>query len=189
MRLRALLFLTSILAMGAVATNASAVTLFTSTAHTTRVALGSTLTATQQGTLDLTVGGSVVNRCTHSTLHLDVRENGDERVALTVTSGSFPGCLPNPVTPTFDWTLTVTGNPVVVGPSTAWPATADNVAFDLVGVPGAFTANLENLTVTQPTIGTSPLCLDLDNAGPFSGPIAGGRIDGKYCFTTGVSLT
>ena len=197
MRIRALLFIPALaaaaLAIGA--SGASAATLFTSTAHTTRVAVGTTAVATSVGNIDLTSGGALLNRCPHSVLHLVLAENSDTRVNVSVTGSAFFACSGlGAVTGTHvpPWQLTITGNGTMVGGFTAYAATAHRVTFDILG--GRYSGNLETgLTITQPTVATSPICVDVNNAGSVSGPLTGdGRIDGKYCLSgtaAGFSLT
>jgi hypothetical protein len=192
MRIRALLFIPALaaaaLAIGV--SNASAATLFTTTAHSTRVTVGATADATSQGPIILTSGGSEVNRCTHSSLGLRLDENSHARVSITVTSSTFTNCSglggQATGTHTVPWQLTITGNGAPSGSQTRWAATVHRVAFDFALIAsGVFTGNLETgVTATQPTVGTSPICVDLNAAGTVAGPgIANGSIDGRYCLT------
>ena len=197
MRIRTLL-LVPVLAAAALGTvgagGASAATLFTSTAHTTRVTVGATAVATSVAPFDLTSGGTLILRCPHSTLHLVLAENSDNRVDLSVTGSAIFGCVGlGAVTGTHvpPWTLTITGTGTMVGGFMSYAATMHRFAFDILG--GQYAGNLEGVTVTQPTVATSPICVDLNNAGSVAGPLVGdGRIDGKYCLTgaaAGFSLT
>lgn len=186
MRIRSLLFIPALaaaaLAIGA--SGASAATLFTTTAHTTRVTVGATATATSTTPIVLTSGATKINTCTHSTLHLVLVQNNDVEVVGNVVAGSFTPCL-NPVTGNFTtpWGLTVSGTGTMDGAFTRWNARVNNVSFNLLG--GTYTGNLTTgITVTQPTVATSPLCLHAANAGFVTGPLTGdGRIDGTYCFS------
>ena len=190
MRIRALLFIpvlaAAALAIGA--SGASAATLFTTTGHTARVAAGSLADATSVTPIDLTSSGMLADRCTHSSLGLSVSGNtATSPAVLTVTSSTFaPGCVGagqpvgthNPV-----WRLTVLGTGTMIGTQTAWNASVDNLVFDLPAPFGQFSGNLTTgVTVTQPTVATSPLCVDLNNAGEAFGLVAG-TIDGRYCLT------
>ena len=185
MRIRALLFIPA-LAAAALATgasSASASTLFTSTAHTTRVAVGATGSIASTTTTNLTADpGGLVNQCETLTLNFNVHENTETRTSLTVTSGTIDGCSPNPVTITFlngPWKATITGTGTVVPPNRAYTTTIDNVQFDVLGqlFSGALATGV---TVTQPTVTTSPISLSLAAAGPIigSGGTAG-TIDGN----------
>jgi hypothetical protein len=188
MRNRALLFIPVLaaVALGIGASGASAATLFTSTAHTTRVSVGTVADATSVAPIDLTSGSSLINRCQHSTLQLRLEENSDTRVSIGVTGSSFSSCSPFASvigTHSPPWTLTISGTGRVIGSFTDYSATADRVAFDLAG--GLYTGNLTTgVTITQPTATTSPICVDLNAAASVAGPLTGdGRIDGKYCLT------
>jgi hypothetical protein len=193
MRIRALLFLPALAtaALGIGASSASAATLWTTNAHSARVTVGSTATADVIGNLDLTLPtGTVANRCTGGDLGVTVEENSDVRVSLNVTSGFFTGCTAG-VLPTFPWTLTVTGNGTVVAPNIRWAAIVDHVAFDIAGFPGVFSGNLTTgVTAGQPTSGTTPITLNLADAGSASNPNVGtGFIDGNIQLTSAWSLT
>jgi hypothetical protein len=192
MRNRALLFIPVLAAavLGIGASGASAATLFTNTAHTTRVSVGTTATATSEGNIDRTSGATLLNRCPHSSLHLVVEENSDTRVSIGVVASTFSACtgigaVTGVHTP--PWTLTITGTGTMIGGSTAYAATVHRVTFNIVG--GLYAGNLETgVTATQPTAATSPICVDLNAAGTVSGPLTGdGRIDGKYCLTSGAA--
>jgi hypothetical protein len=184
MRIRALLFLPALaVVLGVGVGSASAVTLWTTVAHVTRVVVSATGDAINSGPIVLTSGGSVINSCSASTLHLVVDENIDTRVSITVTAGTISGCTNFPVTPTFSpaWKVTVTGGSALVGANTVFTSTVHTVAFDLVGV-GLFSGNLETgVTATQVTSGTAPICLTLSGAAGLTGP-AVSTIDGRYCF-------
>jgi len=195
MRNRALLFIPALAAavLGIGASGASAATLFTTSAHTARVAVGATATADVVGPLDLTLPpGTVANRCTNGDFSIVVAENSDTRVNLRVTAGTTAPCL-SAVTPTFSppWTVTITGNGSPATPNVSWASTVHRVAFDIAGFPGVFTGNLETgVTALQPTAGTSPITLNLANAASATNPNVGtGNIDGNIRLTTTWSLT
>jgi hypothetical protein len=198
MRIRALLFLPALaaVALGIGVSSASAATLFLSNNHAGgRVTVGATATATSVGNVDLTA--AVTNRCTHIGLNVRVVENTVARSSLEVYSSSFGTCHPFQANGTHltPWRLTVTNSPTMIGAFTSYPATLHNAAFDLA-VPnqrGAFTGNLEGLTVTQTTSTTDHLCVDANNAGTATHITLGpGTIDAKFCLTgtpTNWSLT
>jgi hypothetical protein len=186
MRIRALLFLSAlaVVVLGVGASGASAATLWTTAAHTTRVAVGATGDAINSGAIVMTANGTnVVNSCNASTLHLVVGENTDTRVSITATGGTITSCTNFPLTPTFSpaWKVTVTGSSAVIGANTVFTSTVHNFAFDLVGV-GLFAGNLETgVTATQVTFGTAPICLTLSSVTGLIGP-AEVTLDGRYCF-------
>ena len=164
--------------------HASAATLFTTTGHTTRVPVGATASATATSPLDWTSGTAVINKCTHSSLHLVFSENSDATVVGTVVGGSFTPCVSagsgNFGTP---WRLTVSGSGTMSATNTVWGATIDSVSFNLLG--GTYSGNLTTgVTAIQPTVATSPICIRLANAGSLSGPLFGdARLDGQYCLS------
>jgi hypothetical protein len=194
MRIRALLFIPALaaaaLAIGV--SSASAATLFTTAAHTTRVSVGATLSATVLPTLDLTAGGVVQNSCTAGNFDIIVGGNNDASgVDLRVVSGSIGPCDSRAVTPTFPWTVTITGNGSPNGTNTTWNATVHNSAFHVAGF-GLFTGTLSTgVMALQPTVGASPVTLNLANAGPARNHVLGldGFIDGNIRVNGAFSLT
>jgi hypothetical protein len=194
MRIRALLFIPALAAaaLGIGATGASAApTLFTSTAHTSRVPVGATATATATTPILLTSGSTTINTCTHSTLHLRVTANNDTQgVTGTIYAGFLSPCN-SPITGNFPWHLSVSSNGAFSNDFFRWDGAVTGFSFNLLG--GVYTGNLTTgITVTQPTA-ASPLCLHLNKARSVAGPLVGdGRIDGTYCLVgsaSGFSLT
>ncbi len=179
-------------ALGICTSSAAAATLFTSNAHTTRLSVGTTFQA-------ISTGGTVPSSplmsaptCTgDATLQLDVVENSDTRVSLTVTNGTFAGC-DNETTGIFDWTITITGNGSVSGSNTVYTTTQHDVRFFVAGH-GFFTDTDRVGSADQPTVGTAPICI----TPPTPGGLLLARIpqaffDFKYCFigsAAGWSLT
>jgi hypothetical protein len=193
MRVRAHLLIAAFAAtlMGIAVTDSSGATLFTTTAHTTRVTVGATAVADVVGNFDFTLPpGTVNDRCTGGAFDLVVEENSDVRVSLRVASGGFTGCV-NAKTPTFPWTVTITGAGTVRAPNLSYAATVHRVAYDIAGLPGVFTGNLETgVTALQPTAGTSPITLNFENAASLSNPSIGTEnVDANLRLTTPWSLT
>jgi hypothetical protein len=196
MRIRAVLFMSVLAAavLGAGAGGASGATLFTSTAHTARVAVGTVASAAGTN-IRLTSGSATIEFCESSTLTLSLVQNNDNKLIGAIGStgaNTFSACAPiASVTPTFTgtstpWTLTVDGNGVVSGTRTTWTATVDSVSVDFGG--GNYRGNLENVTAWQPTATGSPICLEFDASGTLIGPLTGnGRVDGQYCFEGGAA--
>jgi hypothetical protein len=187
MRIRVLavwaVFVPTVLGIGAGA--APAATLFSTTAHTAEVPVGTTVTATAETNVDFTLSsqpGLVWGRCTAADLHATVARNAGGVVALRVTGGAFAPCDQLTYQPTFatPWTLTVTGNGTVSGTNTAYSATVDSVAYDVVGA-GSFQGNLENVTVTQPTTATSPITLRMNGGcGLLNATLGGLCVHGSF---------
>jgi hypothetical protein len=197
MRIRALLFIPALaaaaLAIGV--SSASAATLFTTTAHSTRVTVGATGVVTSERSIDLTSAaspGTAINSCAHSSLHVLLSENTTARTTFTVDASSFTDCtgMLGPVAGTHGtpWKFTITGEGTMVGAQTSYTAALHNLVFD-DGAQATFTGNLTSgVTVTQPTSSAAPICVDLNAAGTVSNPtLGGGLIDGKYCFTPGAA--
>ena len=127
---------------------------------------------------------TVINRCTHSSLHLTVAQNNDMAVVGNIVASSFTSCL-SPLAGNFTtpWRLTVTGTGTTSGASTSWNAAIDNFSYTYLG--GTYAGNLTTgVAATQPTAAAAPICLHLASAGSISGPLTGdGRFDGSYCLS------
>jgi hypothetical protein len=175
-------------ALGLTANGASAATLFTNTAHSTRVTVGATASISSanwrwtSGT-----SGSTMETCNASTFSLTLVQNNDNKVIGAVNGASFTGCAPFPtLTPTFSgtsttWTFTIDGTSTVSGTRTQWTAALHNFSFDFGN--GNYRGNIANLTAWQPTASPSPVCIEFASAGSFVGPLTGdGRVDTTYCF-------
>lgn len=175
--------LTATAMAGIAAGGASGATLFTSAAHTTRVAVGATATATSTAPgWRFTSGTATTNSCTGSALHFDVTQNTDVAVKLTTTGATFTGCA-LPLTATGSWTFTVSGTSTVSGTRTQWAAGIDGFAYDFAG--GLYSAaTLSPVTAWQPTTAAVPVCFELNAAGIVTGPLtSNGRIDTTYCLS------
>jgi hypothetical protein len=175
--------LTATAMAGIAAGGASGATLFTSSAHVTRVAVGAAASATAVAPgWRLTSGTATVNTCTGSALSFDVTQNTDVGVKLTTTGGTFSGCI-LPLTVTGSWTFTVSGTSAVSGTRTQWAAGIDNLAYDFGN--GLYSAtSLSPVIAWQPTAAAAPVCFELNAAGVVTGPLtSAGRIDTTYCLT------
>jgi hypothetical protein len=185
MRPRALLTVTTLAASALIslpATTADAITLYTNTAHTSRVPVGRVASLTSVGTITLTSGTSKFNAC-RETLSLTLDKNGPDAIVGTVHSSTYTDCVPFAFigTHTTPWSLIVSGTATMVGAFTQWSAVLNNVTLDLLGQP--YTGNLTGIVATQPTVATSPVCLHMRDVGAISGALfANGRYDGSYCF-------
>jgi hypothetical protein len=181
------------LAFGLVANAASAATLFTTTAHTTRVSLGTAASiSTTSWRLTSGTSGSTTQTCGASTLNLAVAQNNDNKIIGVVSGASFTTCAPfSTLTPTFTgtsstWTFTVSGTGTVSGSRTQWPAALHNFSYDFGN--GNYRGNFANLTAWQPTASPSPICIEFASAGSIVGPLTGdGRVDSTYCFEGGAA--
>jgi len=173
-------------AMGAIGAGSSmAATLYTTAAHTTPVAVGTTAVGSS-GTVSLYSGSTKVNSCTSSKLDIKLTQNSGGTVAAEITGGTFSGCnLTTTVTGT-PWTpgLQVTGSSVVKGTNTVWPNTSvDGVSVMFAG--GTYTGNLTTgIDAQQNTAKGHPLVLKMVKAGHLSGPLTNdGVVTGTYKLT------
>jgi hypothetical protein len=165
------------------ASAAPAATLFTNTAHTTPVAVGTTASATNATPIVFTSATSALFSCTASTLSLTLDQNTGGTVIGTFTSGTVTGCSPLPLTPLFTqaWKLTISGAPTTIADVTRWPASITGVHFLLGG--GTYHGNLETGVTARQTGAGGHTCLDLNDAGQLAGPLSTNmRLDTSYCF-------
>ena len=197
MRMRSLLLLPALtvapLALGAA--GASAATLFTSTSHTTRVTVGATWDATAAIPLDLTVApGLVFLSCPSSLSGIVGSNNMTVGVTLEVRRATFLCSTLATVATAFPWTLTIAGSSTVIGANTTYRAAFDRFSFDMDNI-GSFQGDLSTgVTALQPNSGTSPITVNLANAGDWTAgsAILTLRLDGSYQLTgtaAGWSLT
>jgi hypothetical protein len=96
--LRSLMATLCAIGLGTAAQSATAATLYTTGAHTTFAAVGSTAGATLSSPLVFTSATSAINICSGSTLTTAVSDNLGGNVELTVTAGTFTSCSPLPLT-------------------------------------------------------------------------------------------
>jgi hypothetical protein len=193
-RLRiALPFLLALAALFGAAQSASAATLWTSTAHTVRVPIGTTTSLVSEGPVQLTnPTGVPAGTCGQWTLHGIVIRNDDTASAVQAVGGTTSDCTV-PVTLTFTppWTFTFTGTGTPGAGTTSFTGTLDNAQFDLTD--GLYTNPAPvDFAATQPLPGTSPITLRFNDAGPFFGPTGAYFIDASFVFegpATGWSLT
>lgn len=161
--------------------SAFAATLYTTSAHTKAVKVGTTATGTS-GVVSLYSSGSKVNSCKSSTLKLKLTANSGGTVAAEITGGSFANCS---LATTVDapWTpgLQITGSGTPGGSGTSYAATVGGVAVTFAG--GKYTGNLTTgVTALQPTKGA--LQLQLVNAASLSGPLTSdGTVTATYKLT------
>jgi hypothetical protein len=186
MRIRALLFTPVLVAMamlGLGASAASAVGLYTDSAHTAFVPAGTTAVASSSG-IALLSGSTVVNSCTSSSLTLSLTDNGS--VSRTVSANvippsSFSGCrlatTANLATP---WRVQIVGSCTIPSSNEVWGASVRAVSVTFAG--GTYTGDLTTgVTAQQPVMGRHPVSLVFANAARLSGPLtSNGAVTGTY---------
>lgn len=175
---------TSAAVLGTIGAGSSmAATLYTTKAHTTKVALGTTAVGTS-GTVTLYSGSTVVNSCTSSSLKLKLTKNGGGTVAASITGGSFSGCkLATTVNAPWSPGLQITGSGVVNGLNTQFAATVGGVSVNFAG--GKYTGNLTtHLHAAEPTSAGAPVKLVLNKAAHLTGPLTSdGLVTATYKLT------
>lgn len=180
MRLRTLMLTTTLAFAVLLVPGAPAATLWTTPAHTTYVGPFG-FPATSPSTTFTTASGTSLTRCQDSTLtFLDVFRNTMSQVALRSFNMTTGTCGPTPATFTSSLlTVFITGTSTTNSNGTCWPSTITNVNLD-VGFTHSSGDLTTGVTACQPTVGTSPVTLRLNNAGTLS---AGLRIDAAFTLT------
>jgi hypothetical protein len=176
--------LTTTVGLGAAAESATAATLYTTAAHTTEVAVGTTAGMTNTTPVVLMSATSPLNTCNSSTLSMTVGHNSGGTVTATISSGSFSACAPLALIGTFGtpWRLTISGLPTTSGSTTTWAATVTGVSVLLGG--GTYAGNLNSVGVSAHQTGFSgAVCLNFSDAGTLVGPLTTNmRVSINYCF-------
>jgi hypothetical protein len=162
---------------------ASAVTLFTSAAHTVRVPVGATATLTAQN-WQISSGAVPFATCTHAQVNVRISQNNDTLAIADTIGGSLTGCGSFTATPTF-----LTGSRITFGAHlSSPPLTAAVTRWDgyvvHTGIFGpTYTGDLTGGITTTRTPGSTPTCVTLAGARTLttSSP-ATGFITANFCF-------
>jgi hypothetical protein len=171
-------------AMGTIGAGSSlAATLYTTGAHKTPVAVGTTAVG-KSGVVSLYSGSSKVNSCKSSVLDLKVTQNSGGTVAAQITGGTFSNCsLATTVNAPWNPGLQITGAGTASGTKTVFGASVGGVSVNFAG--GTYTGNLTtNITAQEPTKAGAPLSLVLKKSGTLSGPLTSdGVVTATYKLT------
>jgi len=171
-------------AMAAGAGAGDAATLFTTSAHTTPVSVGSAISASATSPFNITSATSLFTSCASSSLSGTVTQNSGGTVVGSITSGSLSSCTPFTWVATFPtaWALTISGSSTTVGGTTVWSSVAlHNLRFDLNN--GPYSGSLAGGISARQAHASGPICLQFADVGTITGPLTGnGRIDTNYCF-------
>jgi hypothetical protein len=192
------------LAAGIGASSASAATLYTSAAHSTPVAVGSTFTATTSEAVEsgydavLYLGGGTWYACKTHSYSFKVTQNSGGVFKAQVTANNFPpsGCTGTggPIQGFSTGTLQVNGTSVANGSNTAWlGSTLNGVEWTWSSWPGVVaTGNFTSATgsppangmfTQQPTIAKAPVSVVLKHAGSWTGIGPAGQFSATYTLT------
>lgn len=165
--------------------SASAATLYTSAAHTTPVAVGSTFTATMPAPYwkeyVSTQEVEPVSWCNGATISYKVTQNSAGVFKATSTAGALSTCINN-TTMYLGWNLEISGGSTAVGSNTDWLGTTiKNVGFTwdkLATFTGSFKSAtgsppVKGIFTQQPTVAKAPVSLVLDHAPGISDPSFG----------------
>jgi hypothetical protein len=181
-----LLAATAALAAG-ITGSASAATLYTTSAHTTPVAVGTSFSAVSNGTYYIYYGPSLVDFCLPS-YTFQVAQNSGGIFKANIIARK-PNCG------IYNWgailtgALTISGSSTTVGSNKAWASTSLTGALALSG--HTYTENFTGAGVSaqQPTTGGSPVSIVLNNAGTMTTPGVTGTYTGTGSYNLGASYS
>jgi len=189
----------AVAAIGIGASSASAATLYTTSAHTTAVAVGTTFTASTPsgaGTwnYEWTSGGiGLWERCNNASYTFKVTKNSLGVFQAQPSNGAWNGCEPWLLT----WngttsTLEVTGSSITVGTGKAWLGSTFKEVAVKVSQPDVVHGTLTSATGNPPVNGVSaqqpaaaaPVSVVLANAGTLESMVFGAtKVTAKYTLT------
>jgi hypothetical protein len=188
----------SVAVIGIGAGSASAATLYTTSAHTTAVAVGTTFTASTPsgaGTWNYewtSAGVGVWERCNNANYNFKVTKNSLGVFKAETTGGAFNTCEFESLTPNAPATLEITGSSITVGTGKAWLGSVlNNVAVKMNGgsvVSGSLTSATGNppangVSAQQPAA-AAPVSVVLSNAGTLTSGLFGAtKVTAKYTLT------
>jgi hypothetical protein len=188
----ALLTATLTVAAFGITGSASAATLYTNAAHTTPVAVGTTLTAATPAGTYYTINyssGGFVDAC-QSSYQLQVAQNSGGVFKANVGIRTL-NCLASRFTAYSNiGSLQVSGSSTTVGSAKVWAATT--LTGQLAGGFGSqYPENFSGAGVSaqQPTAGGTPVSIVLNNASSINGPnLAGGKATATFNVAGSYSL-
>jgi hypothetical protein len=197
MRRTITLLATTLVVVVGITSAASAATLYTNAAHTTPVAVGASISASNPAGSYYYIynaGGSVRDVCVSNFVGLKVTQNSGGVVKAAVTSRALTNCANN-------WsagqagTLQISGSSIVVGSASAWRSTTLTGSLTLGG--STYNENFVSATgnppvngvfAQQPTGGASPVSIVLNQAPSIVGPSLNGTVTGNYTLSGSYSL-
>jgi hypothetical protein len=190
-----LLIATLAFAIAAVgASSASAATLYTNSAHTTPVAVGTVIFASGNSYKIIQGGGGVLDICSTNAANFKVTQNSGGVIKATITTRTLNGCFQG-FSAVSTGNLQISGSSIAVGTNSAWRGTTLTGA--LMHGTSPITENFVSATgnppvngvfVQQPTAGGSPFTISLNNAGSIVGTGLNGTVTGFYTATGSYSL-
>jgi len=182
--------------IGIGASSASAATLYTTSAHTTAVAVGATFTAsTPSGAWNYewtTPGLGLWERCNNANYTFKVTKNSLGVFKAETTGGAFNTCEFEPLAPNAPATLEITGSSITVGTGKAWlGSTLKNVAVKEVLLNRVVAGQLTSATGNPPANGVSaqqpaaaaPVSVVLSNAGTLESEFGPTKVTANYTLT------
>jgi hypothetical protein len=185
-----LLAATFVVAVG-IAGSASAATLYTNAAHTTPVAVGTTLTASHPSGVFYYMyyasGGTLFDACADNALIVKVTQNSGGVFKAGNVDRILSSCA-NPWGGTSSGTLQISGSATTVGSNKSWASTTLSDSSTIGG--SIVTENFSGAGVSaqQPTSGGTPLSIVLDHAGTMTAGVQNLKASGTYQFNGSYSL-
>lgn len=163
------------------ASSASAATLYTTSAHTTPVTVGTTFTILSTNYANYAAPYGLVGVCGGSQLYFTVTQNSGGVFKANVTGGALTGCSNGWTSVPAGGTLQISGSAITVGTRKAWLATTltHQQIYTSMGHPYTYAANFTSATgnppvngiwTEQPTTGSAPLKFMFNNAPSLTSP-------------------
>jgi hypothetical protein len=160
---------------------ASAATLYTTSAHTTPVAVGTTFTILSTNYANYAAPYGLIAVCGGSQLFFTVAQNSGGVFKASVTGGALTGCSNGWTSVPSGGTLQISGSAITVGTRKAWLATTltHQQIYSSMGHLSTYAANFTSATgnppvngiwAEQPTTGGAPLSIMLNNAPSLTSP-------------------
>jgi len=185
----------AVAAIGIGASSASAATLYTTSAHTTAVAVGTTFTASTPTTAGYNYTWNspslgLVARCNSAKYTFKVTKNSLGVFKAETTTGSFSSCEPELSGSNFGVILEITGSSITVGTGKAWLGSTLKEINIFWGGANTF-GSLTSATGNPPANGVSaqqpaaavPVSVVLSNAGTLNSPVGPATVTGSYTLT------
>jgi hypothetical protein len=164
----------------AITGSASAATLYTTSAHTTPVAVGTQFTILSTNYANYAAPYGLIAVCGGSQLYFTVAQNSGGVFKASVTGGALTSCSNGWGSVPAGGTLQISGSAITVGTRKAWLATTLTGSQTMSGSPShTYAANFTSATgnppvngiwTEQPTTGGTPLSIMLNNAPSLTSP-------------------
>jgi hypothetical protein len=186
------LLATTLVVAAAITSSASAATLYTNSAHTTPVPVGTTIFASNPPSTYYWIyhasSGSVLDVCATNRMYLQVTQNsGGVFKASTAIARDLINCA-NSWSANVSGGLQISGSSTTVGANKSWASTTLTGSVWLTGITLNENFTGAGVSAQQPTAGASPVSVVLDHAATFAGGTLNLKVSGTYQLSGAYSL-